>query len=403
MQPNNRLDALLVLRGFACLLVVVHHCNAPRNSIIYQGYDLSWLIFSHGWVGVWIFFVLSGYLMGKAFYGERYSADVRGVMKFWRNRVLRIVPLYYFAILILTLLVYPNWLKIENWGYLLRLFTFTYEFSITSQPGMNFNVVFWSLSTEVQFYILVPFVFSVFKQKLLRTSQIYLMTMIIFASILCVRFFIWISLQKEINEQFDYVTKYWYTPLITNLDLFLSGFLINVFIQDKKLNCFSTIASKKKLAIIFMIILYLFASYHLYHQELFNFQGDSVKGIRTATTFFMLQPLTAIVTSYYIWAFESDTYLIFNQNEKLSFNTILKNPLRILEIFGILSYGIYIWHSPILGNITPIFTTKVPIEAFYIRLTSTLILSSLLAVVTFYFIELPCTKWKINPTNQQKN
>ncbi|MGB3655227.1 MAG: acyltransferase family protein, partial [Rivularia sp. (in: cyanobacteria)] len=65
---NNRLDALLALRGFACLMVVTIHCAPPRKSIIYDGFDLSWLMFSHGAIAVWIFFVLSGYLMGKVFY-----------------------------------------------------------------------------------------------------------------------------------------------------------------------------------------------------------------------------------------------------------------------------------------------------------------------------------------------
>lgn len=413
MHSKNHLDALLALRGFACILVVIHHCNAPRNSIIYQGYDLSWFIFSNGWVGVWIFFVLSGYLMGKSFYVKRYTADVRGTIEFWRNRILRIVPLYYFAILILTLFVYPSWLRIENWGYLCRLFTFTYEFSMNSQPGMNFNVVFWSLSTEVQFYLLVPFIFSIFKQNLFQLKQIYFVSFLTFLSIFTVKLLFWISLKREINEHFDYVVKYWYTPLLTNLDLFLCGFLVNVIIQNKNFSSFSSSydhlsprlslinANKKYIAVIAIIILYLFTAHHFYHQELSNLPENFGKGIRTATTFFILQPLTAIAISFYIFAFESDIYYNSHENQKLSFNTILQNPLRILEVLGNLSYGIYVWHLPILGNISTIFTSKIPIEAFYNRITSTLILSALLAIVTYYLVELPFAKWRIKQTHSQ--
>ncbi|PLZ82363.1 acyltransferase, partial [Fischerella muscicola CCMEE 5323] len=169
IQNHNRLDVLLALRGFACLMVVIIHCAPPRNALIYQHYDFSWLIFSHGAVAVWIFFCLSGYLMGKAFYTERYLSDVTGVIHFWRNRAIRILPLYYFAVLILSIFVYPDVLKFDNWGYLLRVCTFTYNPYIASSP-VAFNDVFWSLSTEVQFYILVPFIYNlskslVFKQK----------------------------------------------------------------------------------------------------------------------------------------------------------------------------------------------------------------------------------------------
>ena len=142
-NKSNRLDTLLALRGFGCLKVVTIHCAPHRKSIIDNGLDLSWLMFSHGAIAVWIFFVLSGYLMGKAFYTKRYSVDVAGVINFWRNRALRIFPLYYFAVLILSIFVYPAVLKFYNWGYLFRLFTFTYHPYITFQT-IKFNDVFWS-------------------------------------------------------------------------------------------------------------------------------------------------------------------------------------------------------------------------------------------------------------------
>ncbi|MCP6760894.1 MAG: acyltransferase [Fischerella sp. CENA71] len=402
IQNNNRLDVLLALRGFACLMVVIIHCAPPRNALIYQNYDLSWLIFSHGAVAVWIFFCLSGYLMGKAFYTERYSSDVTGVINFWRNRVLRIFPLYYFAVLILSIFVYPDVLKFENWGYLLRVCTFTYHPYVSSQP-IAFNDVFWSLSTEVQFYIFVPFIYNlskfiIFKQKQLITAAILITSITFFIKTL-----FWLSFSHHINHQMGYAFKYWYTPIFNNLDVFLSGFLVNPLIKyyksksftiENKIN-FKRFINKKHTAMLLMILLYLFTAHHLYHQELWGLPNRP-GGWRTITTIFIFQPLTAIITSFFIFAFESDNYHIYTKNENLSFAAILKNPLRILEVLGNLSYGVYIWHMPILLRIYAIFSSDIPIEAFYNRLAATLILSVILATVTYYLVELPMTKFKKN-------
>lgn len=392
-HKNNRLDALLALRGFACLMVVTIHCAPPRKSIIYGDVDLSWLMFSHGAIAVWIFFVLSGYLMGKVFYTKRYTTDIAGVFKFWRNRILRISPLYYFAVLILSIFVYPEVLKFSNWGYLFRICTFTYHPYI-SFTAVKFNDVFWSLSTEVQFYLIVPFVYSLIQNRLNNQKKVFLVGLSIIILSLIIRSLLWISFHQEITQQMGYAFKYWYTPLITNLDLFFCGFLVNELIQNYqiKLN-YNKLLIIKILSVILIILLYLFSAHHLYHQELWNLPNRS-GGWRTLTTILILQPLTAIITSFFIFAFEKDVYHEFTKNEKLSFSTILKNPLRILEIAGNLSYGIYIWHMPIITRTYDVFNADIPIEAFYIRLTATLILSTVLSTVTYYLVELPFSRWR---------
>lgn len=403
-KKNNRLDALHALRGFGCLMVVVIHCAPPRKSIIYGDVDLSWLMFSHGAIAVWIFFVLSGYLMGKVFYTKRYSVDVAGVIKFWRNRALRIFPLYYFAVLILSIFVYPEILKFSSWGYLLRICTFTYHPYI-SFDVVKFNDVFWSLSTEVQFYLIVPFVYSLIQNRLDNQKKVFIVGLSIIIFSLIIRSLLWISFHQEITQDMGYAFKYWYTPLITNLDLFFCGFLVNPLIHNYNFST-NSIKSNSKLSLILnksiitklsavtlIILLYLFTAHHLYHQELWNLPNRS-GGWRTLTTILILQPLSAIITSLFIFAFEKDVYNDFTKNEKLSFNTILKNPARILEIIGNLSYGIYIWHMPIITRTYNVFNAEIPIEAFYIRLTATLILSAIISTVTYYLVELPFVKWK---------
>jgi hypothetical protein len=186
----------------------------------------------------------------------------------------------------------------------------------------------------------------------------------------------------------------------------LYGFLVNAWLEYKNKNPHKLVIaapekafrfprfSPKNIAVSLVLLLYLFTAYHYYFQELRELPRV-IAGVRTSTTFFILQPITALVTSFFIFAFESSDSQDFHKNEKLSFTTILRNPIRLLEIFGNLSYGVYIWHMPIMVKIIPIFTSTIPIEAFYQKLTATLLLSTLLSVVTYYLVELPATQWKI--------
>lgn len=396
---SNHLDALLALRGFACLMIVIFHCAAPRNAIVYKDYDWSWLLFSHGIVAVWIFFCLSGYLTGKVFYIERYASDVPGVLKFWKNRLIRIVPLYYFAVLISSVFVYPESLKLENWGSLVRVLTFTYNQVL---PPLDFNITFWAISTEFQFYLILPFIYNFFQNKLKNKRQIILAAISIILLVFCFRFFVWIALQEQIREKSFFYYKYTYNPLLTNLDVFLGGFLVNAWIQRRQVSksppsrLMKTLRLNqlplKFIAVGLVIFLYLFTSHHLYHQELWRLPGRG-GGVRTSLFFFILPVITTLVTSFFIYAFESGkSYWNFKIQEKLSFSACLKNPLRLLEVFGILSYGVYLWHTPINKNMAPIFTSEIPLEAFYFRLSAVLVLSTLLAAITYYLVERPALR-----------
>jgi peptidoglycan/LPS O-acetylase OafA/YrhL len=398
---SNQLDVLLSLRGVACLAVVLHHCNPPRNSLVYHGHDLSWLILSPGGIAVWIFFCLSGYLMGKAFYTKRYVTNLSGVINFWQNRLLRIVPLYYFAVVILAIFVYTDILKVENWGYLLRIMTFTYNHALP--PA--WNGAFWSLSTEIQFYLIIPFIYSYFSQYLITRKRTIFVAFLIIISIFLLKCFLWLAFHRQIAESQNFGIKYWYTPLITNMDLFMCGFLVNSLI-DSLHNPNSAGQTNwgmhrispsiiKSISVVLMIGLYFFAGYHLYSQELYGLPERAGKGVRTSMAFFGFQPLTALIASFFIFAFEFHQATSPKFNQEISFDAILKNPLRSLEIIGNLSYGIYIWHLPIITKITPIILSENPLEAFYIRSIHVVILSTILATITYYLVEAPFVRLKI--------
>lgn len=384
-QKVTQVDALLSLRGIACLMVVVAHCAPPKSSLIYQNYDLTWLLFSAGGVAVRIFFCLSGYLMGKIFYTERYSISFSGIFKFFRNRVLRIFPLYYFTVFILVLFVYPHLLIFKNWQYLLRICTFTYHQALP----VLFNGAFWSLSTEVQFYLMVPLIFIIFKQKLLNQKQVLMVfiAILVFTALLRYEIWLWIIHQDQTPEiEAANFVRYIYTPLFTNLDSFLCGFLVNPLLFSQKTSWTPSIPlfrSKKYLkliAILLILFLYLSTAYlKYYHQQLLLFVAPT---------------LSATITTVFIFCFEVQELEKFHKKEKLSFQVCLKNPLRGLEILGNLSYGIYVWHLPIITRLAPIYPSEISIEAFFNRLIATIILSSLFATITYYLVEMPAARFK---------
>jgi peptidoglycan/LPS O-acetylase OafA/YrhL len=388
---SNQLDPFLALRGLACIVVIFYHVYPPRNILVYKDYDFSWILFGHGYVAVLVFFCLSGYLMGKAFYSGRYTLDRAGIFNFWRNRILRIFPLYYFILLILAVFVYTKILHINNWVYLLRLCTFTYHQVLP----VRFSGSFWSLSTEVQFYLIVPLIYGALKNRLKTKTQVLLS----FVGILLIIFLLRLALTiifKTQDDSNNYI-RYIYTPLITNIDVFMCGFLVNAWLQchkkkdaeensvveleSKRSSFISSNRFKKILAFVSVIILYLFTSYYYYHHA----RGESV----------VYPAVTAIFTSLFIWLFESsDSDKSFQKNEKLSLDAIARNPVRILEVAGVLSYGVYLWHQAILYKITSIITSTNAVEVFLTKLAGTIFLSSVLAAITYYAVEVPAARWK---------
>lgn len=138
----------------------------------------------------------------------------------------------------------------------------------------------------------------------------------------------------------------------------------------------------KGLSIIGLIGLYLFtAQYKYYNQE--------ELGLISPT-------LTLAATSLFIFAFESSTepQPRTQANRSLQWRSIQKNPWLILEALGVLSYGIYVWHFPIIAKVRPFLNAEIPLVAYLQRLAIALILSILAAWITYYWIEVPAAKMK---------
>jgi len=146
---------LEALRGWAILLVFLFHADGVITGFERIGTTVSPLLafMTAGHTGVTLFFILSAFLLCRPFLEEGRGGKVVERTSFFRRRVLRIMPLYATAVLVAVVLSRknPNAL-IDGLG---SLFFFN---SITGTAGslMPYSAVWWSLATEIQFYLLLP-------------------------------------------------------------------------------------------------------------------------------------------------------------------------------------------------------------------------------------------------------
>jgi peptidoglycan/LPS O-acetylase OafA/YrhL len=143
------------LRGLMMLFVLFSHFFVEVPNGIG--------IFHLGWVGVIVFFVLSGYLVGRLIIEKKDAGNFLPV--FYLRRVCRTFPTYFMSAALI--LITAAWLNDKAWThdeahlpawsyfvFLQNIFMFSRE-----SYGMHWLSPTWTLALEEQFYILAPFIF----------------------------------------------------------------------------------------------------------------------------------------------------------------------------------------------------------------------------------------------------
>ncbi|MEO8901665.1 MAG: acyltransferase [Polyangiaceae bacterium] len=160
------LPALDGVRGIAILLVLVFHLNlhvhfnrfanrVPVDFLTRQFVEIS----DVGWIGVDLFFVLSGFLITGILIDNRAATNF--YRAFYARRALRIFPLY-FAFLGALLIVLPLFVPISTPGYSSaahnQWYLWAYCTNIGLARGIDFGPFnhFWSLAVEEHFYLFWP-------------------------------------------------------------------------------------------------------------------------------------------------------------------------------------------------------------------------------------------------------
>jgi peptidoglycan/LPS O-acetylase OafA/YrhL len=156
-KTRAKIPQLDALRGIAILLVIAH------NATLHYG-TASYLhpLLDRGWMGVDLFFVLSGFLISGILLDTKESPNY--FKNFYARRILRIWPLYY-CLLAFMFLVLPRVSAAEGvtifaksspwWAYPLFLQNFLLPLSTDAAGPLG---VTWSLAIEEQFYLVWPII-----------------------------------------------------------------------------------------------------------------------------------------------------------------------------------------------------------------------------------------------------
>src|SRR5438045_8022892 len=144
-EHRSRQPGLDLLRALAIVVVVIYHTGI-------FGFALPYDVYRFGWMGVDLFFVLSGYLIGGQLLAPLARGQRINLGTFFARRAFRILPAYFVVLSIYFLL--PSWREYPEMSQPLWKFLLSMQ-NIALHGGTAFSHA-WSLAVEDQFYLILP-------------------------------------------------------------------------------------------------------------------------------------------------------------------------------------------------------------------------------------------------------
>ncbi|KQS27053.1 acyltransferase [Dyadobacter sp. Leaf189] len=342
---KGHIHSLDGIRGIAILLVLSFHCFDKIDAFPFT------LLSEIGWVGVDLFFVLSGFLITGILVDTKGNHNY--LKSFFAKRALRIFPLYYLTLLLVFLaLISPGAsdfnpiLDIRHLKSSIYYLTFTQNllFAFSHWGVTDLLNHFWSLAIEEQFYLFWPFV-----NLYLGTSKVLVVCGLLIILAIIIR-------NLNLNSDFSYVFT------LSRVDALGIGGMLAILIRQY------TYFLGKVVVPVFFGCLVLLIMLSFYSPNL-SFRNPAF--IKIGYTLFALLFATIIVFVY-------DT-----KRTGAIVNRVLS--WGVLRFFGTYSYGIYVYHWLLYRGIyTPLRNKYLFSKAYIIPF---LIVVVLVSVVSFHVVE----------------
>lgn len=345
------------LRFIAAYMIVLLHCyfgwktyfGQPAilvsNSSVQSVNKIEAVLNNFGF-GVDIFFIISGFLITYLLLSENDKIGKVDVIKFYIRRAFRIWPLYFFMLLLAPLLSY-FFLEQEP-GYFWH-FIFAGNFDIITQGAKSVATNhLWSICIEEHFYLICPLLIAFIPVKKLPAILLSIILIsIVFRGCTAI-----------------YVSNYGpilYHHTLSRVDVLAIGSLFGYLFYDKKIQFTHSLSIR---LLIYSIFIFIFLNVD--YNECGSFFASTIKKY-----FFVL------CASYWIGNF------LFNPNNNLSFDNN-----RTLNLFGKVSYGIYMFNPVIIFLYLELFE-KYSFTNFPVFLGLVHISLAIATILSYRFFEQP--------------
>jgi peptidoglycan/LPS O-acetylase OafA/YrhL len=305
----------------------------------------------HGWLGVDLFFILSGFVLYLPYAnGTRELKTGGNVWSFYKNRAFRLLPLYYIS-LVISIFFIVHEINIHEWSFwknMILMFTVTFNFTQETYIP-SYNYVLWSLGIEVLFSLIFPFlVWIIFKKGIIKFCVAVFYLSFIVRTISC--FYPNYNVAPHLNMIKD--------SLFGRLDDFATGmFLCHLFVTNWK----------QKWLEQYSIVLFAFSIV-----------------VITLACYFSDYVFLQYISSYFEPLINTFFQLGFGLLT-LSLLHMRKNPIsflftnKLVQLCGMMCYSLYLWH----GNMRMVFMA----DYTPLRIITYLVFLFFLSFLTYRYIE----------------
>ena len=361
-MSNNKtryLPSIDSLRALAVLAVIIYHI------------DVNYL--PGGFLGVDLFFVLSGYLISSLIIKEYKKTGTLNLYNFYMRRARRLLPAVYFMITVcLVFMVLFNgvllrkshvdavfgYIYSSNWWYIFHKLDYFDSFGAQS-PFKHL----WSLAIEEQFYMFFPLIFLIFNRRKKEEGQ-----------------------SSSLNKNFLYIV----------LGLILISLVTHILLFDiNNINRIYFGTDTRAFSLLVGVVGALVYPMDKLSSPT-NVKESVLYSVVSLTSISTLIAIMFYTSEYNTWLYRGGFLLvavlgliiIISSGKQ---HTFISKALsfRPIVFIGKISYSLYLWHFPIIVLTTPVSEIGNP-NLFYVTLR--ILLTFMAATLSYLFVETPIRK-----------